>query len=150
MATITAGMVCRRKPVPLGHCLFRRSREDLRWTLKEIVDGGGKGSISEARFVEGLVEEQIIAYQAARRSDDSTITQEATLLLTEWSSGGVDPHDPEMERPAAVFKFVDAATHSPNPMDIRFDVFEGGFTRTGDRRAFDHSETEGLDAMAIR
>jgi hypothetical protein len=27
-----------------------QSREDLSWTLKEIVDGGGDGSISEVRF----------------------------------------------------------------------------------------------------
>ncbi len=34
-----------------------QSREDLNWVLREIVEGGGDGSIVEARFVEGLSEE---------------------------------------------------------------------------------------------
>jgi len=38
-----------------------QSREDLSWMLKEIVEGGGDGSISEARFVEGLTDEQVVA-----------------------------------------------------------------------------------------
>jgi hypothetical protein len=47
-----------------------QSREDLSWTLKEIVDGGGDGSISEVRFVEGLTDEQVISlFQNARKSD---------------------------------------------------------------------------------
>ena len=37
------------------------SREDLSWTLKQIIDGGGEGSISEVRFVEGLNDQQIIS-----------------------------------------------------------------------------------------
>ncbi len=50
--------------------LSEQSREDLSWTLKEIVEGGGDGSISEARFVEGLADEQVVAlFQNARKSD---------------------------------------------------------------------------------
>ena len=37
------------------------SREDLSWTLKSIIDGGGDGSISEVRFVEGLTDDQVIS-----------------------------------------------------------------------------------------
>ena len=40
--------------------LSEQSREDLSWTLKEVVEGGGDGSISEARFLEGLSDEQIL------------------------------------------------------------------------------------------
>ncbi|MBC2744354.1 MAG: chromate resistance protein [Desulfosarcina sp.] len=44
-----------------------QSREDLSWILKEIVGGGGDGSISEARFVEGLTDEQVMAlFQKSR------------------------------------------------------------------------------------
>ena len=47
-----------------------QSREDLSWTLKEIVEGGGDGSISEAQFVEGLTDEQIVAlFRNARKAD---------------------------------------------------------------------------------
>ncbi len=85
--------------------LSEQSLEDLSWTLKEIGDGGGEGSISEVQFVEGLTDEQVIAlFQAARKSDYQKIIQEATLLLTEWSSGNIDPQDPAVRGPAQVSK----------------------------------------------
>jgi hypothetical protein len=79
------------------------SREDLSWILKEIVEGGGDGSISEARFLEGLTDEQVIAlFQGARQSDYEKIIQEAQQLLTAWASGPDDPKDPAMKGPAQV------------------------------------------------
>lgn len=75
--------------------LSEQSREDLSWTLKEIVEGGGDGSISEARFVEGLSDEQIITlFHNARKSDYEKLIQEANALLAEWSSGTSDPRAP--------------------------------------------------------
>jgi hypothetical protein len=83
--------------------LSEQSREDLSWILKEIVDGGGDGSISEARFLEGLTDEQVIAlFQDARQSDYEKIIQEARQLCTSWASGPGDPQDPAMKRPAQV------------------------------------------------
>jgi len=74
------------------------SREDLNWILKEIVAGGGEGSISEARFLEGLTDDQVIAlFQDARRSDYEKIIQEARELLTTWASGQGDPKDPALK-----------------------------------------------------
>lgn len=67
------------------------SREDLSWMLKEIIEGGGDGSIAEARFLEGLSDEKVIAlFQVARKSDYEKIIQEAHQLLVEWSSGQSD------------------------------------------------------------
>ncbi len=85
--------------------LSEQSREDLSWILREIVEGGGDGSISEARFVEGLTDEQIIAlFQSARKSEYENIIQDANLLLAEWSSGQNDPRDPAVRGPAQVLK----------------------------------------------
>ena len=71
------------------------SREDLNWTLKEIVDGGGDGSISEVRFKEGLNDDQVIAlFQNARKADYGKIIQEANRLLTEWAAHDINPQDP--------------------------------------------------------
>jgi hypothetical protein len=82
-----------------------QSQEDLSWTLKEIVEGGGDGSISEVRFVEGLTDEQVISlFQTARRSDYEKIIQEANLLLTDWSSGKIEPKDPAVRGSAQVSK----------------------------------------------
>lgn len=71
------------------------SREDLSWILKEIVEGGGDGSICEAQFVEGLSDEQIITqFHNARKSDYEKLIHDANALLADWSSGGSDPRDP--------------------------------------------------------
>lgn len=71
------------------------SREDLSWTLKEIVAGGGDGSISEARFVEGLSDDQIIAlFNQARNSDYEKLIQEANALVAEWASNEITLRDP--------------------------------------------------------
>lgn len=75
--------------------LSNPSREDLNWILKEIVEGGGDGSISEARFVEGLSDEQIrTLFQNARKADYDKLIQEANALLADRSTGGIDPRDP--------------------------------------------------------
>lgn len=89
-----------------------QSREDLSWTLKEIVDGGGDGSISEARFIEGLTDEQVIAmFQNARRSDYEKIIQEASLLVSEWSPGQEEHHDPAMKGLAQVTRLRSRLDH---------------------------------------
>jgi hypothetical protein len=83
--------------------LSEQSREDLSWILKEIVEGGGDGSISEARFLEGLTDEQVIAlFQDARQSDYEKIIQGARQLRTAWASGPGGPQDPALKGPAQV------------------------------------------------
>jgi hypothetical protein len=58
-----------------------QAREDLNWVLREIVEGGGDGSIVEARFVEGLSEEQVREmFRAARDGDYDEISKEARAL----------------------------------------------------------------------
>jgi len=82
-----------------------QSREDLSWTLKEIVDGGGDGSISEVRFVEGLTDKQVISlFQNARKADYEKIIQDANQLIADWSSGEIDPQDPAIKASAQVAK----------------------------------------------
>lgn len=82
-----------------------QSREDLSWTLKEIVDGGGEGSISEVRFVEGLTDEQVISlFQNARKADYEKIIQDANQLIADWSSGEINPQDPAIKASAQVAK----------------------------------------------
>ena len=82
-----------------------QSHEDLSWTLKEIVEGGGDGSISEVQFVEGLTDEQVVAlFRNARKSDYEKIIQDANLLRVDWSSGQNDPQDPAVKGPAQVSK----------------------------------------------
>jgi hypothetical protein len=82
-----------------------QSREDLSWTLKEIVAGGGDGSISEARFIEGLSDEQIVSqFQNARRSDYEKLIQEANSLMADGSSPATDPRGPSSRAAAQLSK----------------------------------------------
>src|SRR3989454_4314864 len=63
--------------------------EDLQWVLREIVEEGGDASICEARFVEGLSDEQVEAlFQAARDADYSQIAEEARRVMREIGSHG--------------------------------------------------------------
>lgn len=78
-----------------------QSREDLSWTLREIIEGGGDGSIIEARFLEGLTDEQVVAlFQNARKSDYEKLIQDASLLSAQWSAKHDHLQDPTIKRPA--------------------------------------------------
>src|SRR3990172_5856989 len=58
-----------------------QTQEDFQWLLKEIVEGGGDGSICAARFVEGLSDAQVRGmFDAARDADYDEIAGEARAL----------------------------------------------------------------------
>jgi hypothetical protein len=54
------------------------SQEDLQWTMREVVAGGGDASLVEARFVEGLTDDAIESmFRAARDADYGAIAADA-------------------------------------------------------------------------
>jgi hypothetical protein len=54
------------------------TQEDFQWVLREIVKGGGDGSIVEARFIDGLSDAQIASlFQAAREADYRDLAEQA-------------------------------------------------------------------------
>ncbi|HEV8344037.1 MAG TPA: chromate resistance protein ChrB domain-containing protein [Candidatus Binatia bacterium] len=58
-----------------------QAQEDFQWTLREIVEGGGDATLCEARFVEGLSDQQIEElFQVARSSDYHEIGEEARRI----------------------------------------------------------------------
>ena len=58
-----------------------QAQEDFQWILREIIEGGGEASLCEARFVEGLSDEQIEElFQTARSSDYHQIAEEARRI----------------------------------------------------------------------
>jgi hypothetical protein len=58
-----------------------QSYEDSTWILKEIVEGGGDGSISEAVLLEGLSDEQVVGlFRAARDPDYEKIIEDVQSL----------------------------------------------------------------------
>ncbi len=65
-----------------------QAQEDLQWVAREIVEGGGEASICEARFVDGLSDEQVVAmFHAARDVDYAQVAEAARRLLKEIESG---------------------------------------------------------------
>jgi hypothetical protein len=58
-----------------------QTQEDFQWVLREIVKGGGEATLCEARFVDGLTDEQIEElFQAARSSDYHQIAEDARRI----------------------------------------------------------------------
>lgn len=62
-----------------------QAMEDLTWIVKEIADGGGEATMIEARFLEGLNDQQVIGlFHAARGIDYTKILAEARVLRDDW------------------------------------------------------------------
>ena len=58
--------------------------EDFGWILKEIIEGGGDASLSEARFIEGLTDDQIVfLFREARKADYGKLIEEINAVLDE-------------------------------------------------------------------
>jgi hypothetical protein len=56
--------------------------EDFEWVMREIIEAGGDASICEARFVEGLSDEQVEAlFNAARDADYAQLAEEVRGLF---------------------------------------------------------------------
>src|SRR5437773_3897729 len=71
--------------------VLRRSeqaQEDFQWVAREIVGGDGDASICEARFVEGLSDEQVeTMFHAARDVDYAQVADAARRLLKGIGAG---------------------------------------------------------------
>ena len=55
--------------------------EDLNWILKEVLEGGGEASLSEAAFLEGITDDDVTGmFRAARAADYDRIITDARRL----------------------------------------------------------------------
>ena len=61
-----------------------QTQEDFRWLVREIIGGGGEASLCEARFVDGLSDQEVRAlFDAARDADYEAVVKEAGALAAE-------------------------------------------------------------------
>ena len=77
-----------------------QTQEDFQWVLREIVEGGGDGTLCEARLIDGVTDDQVEAlFQTARQADYGEITQDARRLAeTLPTKGKVDEQrSPQLE-----------------------------------------------------
>ncbi len=74
--------------LPLGD----EAQEDFQWVLREVVKGGGDASIVEARFVDGLSDEQVVGlFHAAREAEYRGLFAEAREVAASLPRRGRPP-----------------------------------------------------------
>ena len=65
------------------------TQEDFQWVLREVVKGGGDASIVEARFIEGLSDQQVIAlFQSAREADYRELSEQVRAASASFPKRG--------------------------------------------------------------
>src|ERR671928_1627552 len=63
-----------------------QAHEDLNWVLREIVEGGGDASLVEARFIEGLSDDEVKEmFRGARDTEYQEVADEARELARHLS-----------------------------------------------------------------
>jgi hypothetical protein len=74
------------------------TQEDFQWVLREVVKGGGDASIVEARFTDGLSDEQVLAlFQAAREEDYRALASQAREVAASLPKRGALPENRRVE-----------------------------------------------------
>jgi hypothetical protein len=67
------------------------TQEDFQWLLREIVQGGGEGSIVQAKFIDGLNDTQVRGmFQKARAADYAELRQEIDVLAQRLAAEDTD------------------------------------------------------------
>jgi hypothetical protein len=74
------------------------TQEDFQWVLREVVKGGGDASIVEARFIDGLSDEQVLAlFQSAREADYREVADQARQIAASLPKRGPPPENRRIE-----------------------------------------------------
>ena len=122
--------------------------EDFTWLAREIHAAGGSAMVCEARFVEGVSDEEIEAMLHAESIEPSAaggaegaervapgrtwVTRQGVFVDRIASAWLIRRFiDPE-----ARFKFVPARGYRPEPGELRFDMYEAEYTHEGERCTF--------------
>lgn len=72
-----------------------QTQEDFQWVRREIVEGGGEATLCEARFIDGLTDDQVQAsFQTARDADYAEIAEDAKALLKTLTESQADKERP--------------------------------------------------------
>ena len=76
------------------------TQEDFQWVLREVVKGGGEASIVEAKFIDGLSDEQLLAiFQSAREADYREVAEQAREVAAALPRRGPPPENRRIEVP---------------------------------------------------
>jgi hypothetical protein len=63
-----------------------QTQEDFQWVLREVVESGGDASLCEARFVDGLSDDEVMQlFRSAREEDYQEISRDIERIATSFS-----------------------------------------------------------------
>jgi hypothetical protein len=122
--------------------------EDFTWLAREIHAAGGSAMVCEARFVEGVSDEEIEAMLQAESIEPSAAGDQESPERVAPGRTWVTRQGVFVDRiasawlirrfidPEARFKFVPARGYRPEPGELRFDMFEAEYTHEGERCTF--------------
>ena len=136
--------------------------EDFTWLAREIHAAGGSAMVCEARFVEGVGDEEIEAMLHAESIEPSAAGDQERPERVAPGRTWVTRQGVFVDRiasawlirrfidPEARFKFVPARGYRPEPGELRFDMFEAEYTHEGERCTFQTLVARfGLDDPAL-
>ena len=123
------------------------AREDFQWLREEIKAEGGEAIVCEARFIEGISDEEVRAMFATQEGRMGNAPPPATDRV-EPGRTWVTRQDVHVDRmasawligrfidPEARFKFVPASGYRAEAGELRFDMFEAEYTHEGELCTF--------------
>src|SRR5262245_30631111 len=63
-----------------------QTQEDFQWVLREVIESGGDASLCEARFVDGLSDDEVMQlFRSAREYDYQGISRDLERIATSFS-----------------------------------------------------------------
>jgi hypothetical protein len=63
-----------------------QTQEDFQWVLREVIESGGDASLCEARFVDGLSDDEVMQlFRSAREGDYQEISRDLERIATSFS-----------------------------------------------------------------
>ena len=162
----------RRRLIRMGAALLKstvyvlpngaEALEDFTWLAREIHAAGGSAMVCEARFVEGVSDEEIEAMLHAESIESSAAGDQERPERVAPGRTWVTRQGVFVDRiasawlirrfidPEARFKFVPARGYRPAPGELRFDMFEAEYTHEGERCSFQTLVARfGLDDPAL-
>lgn len=122
--------------------------EDLTWIVREIESEGGSAMLCEARFLDGIGDEEVTAMLNAERSEVGDDERPDSVDSVEPNQTWVTREGVFVDRmasawlirrfidPGARFKFVPARGYVAKPGELRFDMFNAEYTHEGERCTF--------------
>lgn len=123
------------------------AREDFQWLGEEIRAEGGEAIVCEARFIQGVSDEEVRAMFATPEGRSENL-HAPPMDRVEPGRTWVTRQDVHVDRmasawlirrfidPEARFKFVAASGYRPEAGELRFDMYEAEYTHEGELCTF--------------